>query len=158
MIWHSKTGRSMARGDMQQISRSLAIPLQSDGRFRSKAQRGSKWAVRLEKLLPKYLGLGLQIIFSESHSCYHRTLRRIRLLRETKSAALMFDRVFQSTPPLFLSDRDSQMEMKPYTLGIQALNSVYPWMSLGDAEIYLAGWCHAHQVLCRNDSGHRSVE
>jgi len=134
---------------MQDLSSSLATPLRSGAHFRNEAQRDSKWQVLLRKLLPWYLAAGLRIIFSESRSCYHRTHRRIRLLRETKSAALMFDRVFQSCPSLSLNADESRIEMKPYTQGIQVLNAQRPWMSLGDAEIYLAGWCHALQALCR---------
>ena len=143
---------------MQELSKSLTTLSQSGACARTKDRRGSMLESLLGKLSAWYFGPELQIIFSESRSCYHRIRLLILRLRETKSMALMFDRVFQSTPSLSLSDDDSRIEMKPYTLGIQALSTQRPWMSLGDVEIYLAGWCHALQVLCRTkDSAHPSV-
>lgn len=112
-------------------------------RANTQRQQGSTWRLRLRAGLLSYRYAGWPIVRSELHSCLHR----IGLRWKTKSSVLLFEAVAESCPSLELSDHDSQIEMRPYIRGIQALCEDRPWMSLGDIELYLQGWFQAQRVL-----------
>jgi len=134
---------------------SPVTPSQWGAYVRKRGQINSKCGFLLKAAVAWYRWVGLQIVFSEVCSCYHR----IQLGWKTRCSHLSFEAVERSCPPLSLSAHDSRMEMQPYIRGIQALNAQRPWLSLGDSEIYLQGWFHARQVLCRTkDNGHQSTQ
>jgi hypothetical protein len=58
--------------------------------------------------------------------------------------------VRQSVRQLHFAGSDSQIEKRPYILGIQTLCKARPWMTMFDVELFLQGWFHAEAALGRN--------
>jgi hypothetical protein len=126
---------------------------QSDARYRSRFHHPTMRQTLARHLRYWFHTLGLQIVLTEGISC----LGRIRLQWQTRRDPLLYRKVMECVPPLFLSGDDSRNENYACTLGIQALENQRPWMSLGDIELYLQGWFQAQRFPCRTASSEHRI-
>ena len=96
------------------------------------------WGVFQGIAVAWFHGSGVRLVLREIRSCGHR------IRREWKTRTVLeFDAVSHSLPQLDVSD--SRMAEQPYILGIQALQTPRPLLTLGDVELFLQGWFQAER-------------
>lgn len=98
-----------------------------------------------------YRGSLLRLVLCGLRSLFYR----IRFERSL-CGTLRFDAVRQSIPQVLCSG--SRNEMQFCTRSIQSLERVRPYMTLGDAELFLQGWFQATRWYAHLDSESRKVQ
>jgi hypothetical protein len=112
------------------------------GYYTAPRQR-SKWRSLRDVLLQLAQRSGVRPLLLEFRSFYHRIGIRARL-----GEALDFEQVRRSigTRPV-CAELHNQTERRAYIEGIENLSKGRPWITLGDAELFLQGWFRAELSL-----------
>ena len=83
------------------------------------------------------------IVLSEFCSCYQRIL-----LRRKIGLVLFPEDIHQAVPDMAKHfDSSSQIGRQSYMLGILALETDRPWLTLADYKLFLQGWFQAERCI-----------